>query len=139
MLFNKLSQAVEPFYHNLEIATNAKPWPKILDGTPRRASCNSFGFGGTNAHIILESYIPSVAKKDTAPTLTQLTPFIFSAASERSLKGVLADYSEHLRVNPTINLFDLAYTLYARRTAHSMKVTISATCKFSFLGVKLPR
>ncbi|TGJ85565.1 hypothetical protein E0Z10_g3197 [Xylaria hypoxylon] len=37
--------------HNLKIATKAEQWPRTL----RRASINSFGYGGANGHIILES------------------------------------------------------------------------------------
>jgi hybrid polyketide synthase/nonribosomal peptide synthetase ACE1 len=44
--FNKLSPAVEPFYTNLEILKSAQAWPDLPEGTPRRASVNSFGFGG---------------------------------------------------------------------------------------------
>lgn len=58
LLFDKLSHSVEPFYTNLKIPTVATPWPLLPRGVPRRVSINSFGFGGTNAHIIIESYKP---------------------------------------------------------------------------------
>ncbi len=32
----------------------AEPWP--TNGTPRRAGVNAFGFGGVNAHVVLESH-----------------------------------------------------------------------------------
>lgn len=43
MHFNKLSDKVAPFYHNLEVPTAAKQWPAVPPGQPRRASVNSFG------------------------------------------------------------------------------------------------
>jgi acyl transferase domain-containing protein len=36
---------------NLKVATQVEQWPRAL----RRASINSFGYGGANAHVILES------------------------------------------------------------------------------------
>ncbi|KAJ0106987.1 hypothetical protein J7T55_011082 [Diaporthe amygdali] len=48
--FEKLNPQIKlPF--NVRIPTSATTWPS--DG-PRRASVNSFGFGGANAHVILE-------------------------------------------------------------------------------------
>src|SRR5262249_18720028 len=40
------------------ISTTASPWPPN-SGWPRRAAINGFGFGGTNAHLILEEFHPS--------------------------------------------------------------------------------
>ncbi|CCF38812.1 lovastatin nonaketide synthase, partial [Colletotrichum higginsianum] len=57
LLFNKLSPRVAPFYNHLKITTEAIPWPTVAPGQPRRVSVNSFGFGGTNAHAIVEEYL----------------------------------------------------------------------------------
>ena len=42
----------------LKVATVMEPWPESLVGGPRRLSVNNFGYGGTNAHVILESADP---------------------------------------------------------------------------------
>ena len=44
--FNHLNPAIKPFYSNLEIPTSFRPWPSLADGAVKRASVNSFGFGG---------------------------------------------------------------------------------------------
>jgi acyl transferase domain-containing protein len=44
--FQKLNPAIEPFYQHLKIPLAAEPWPELAAGAPRRASVNSFGFGG---------------------------------------------------------------------------------------------
>ncbi|MCK5798688.1 MAG: acyltransferase domain-containing protein, partial [Deltaproteobacteria bacterium] len=41
-----------PFYIN----TEARPWIRDPASHPRRAAVSSFGFGGTNFHVILEEY-----------------------------------------------------------------------------------
>jgi acyl transferase domain-containing protein len=39
------------------------PGPKTWLGSPRRAAINGFGFGGTNAHLVLEEYNAAYHKK----------------------------------------------------------------------------
>ncbi|KAI0910933.1 hypothetical protein F4823DRAFT_561459 [Ustulina deusta] len=58
--FENLNPEVQPFYTHLQIPTVLMPWPDPPPGQPRRASVNSFGFGGANAHAIIESYTPEV-------------------------------------------------------------------------------
>jgi 3-oxoacyl-(acyl-carrier-protein) synthase/NAD(P)-dependent dehydrogenase (short-subunit alcohol dehydrogenase family) len=48
----KIDLANSPF----TISTQAKEWAENHGHLPRRAGINSFGFGGTNAHLIIEEY-----------------------------------------------------------------------------------
>ncbi|KAI3317853.1 putative polyketide synthase [Xylariaceae sp. AK1471] len=124
MHFNTLSSEVAPFYENLEIATAAKPWPKVTG--PRRASVNSFGFGGTNAHVILEDFDRRAIMSEL-PNSEPYTPFLFSAASEPALKATLLAYLQYLKTNPTIDLRSLSYTLHSRRSALAVRASFAAT------------
>ncbi|CRK15834.1 hypothetical protein BN1708_011576 [Verticillium longisporum] len=42
-------------FTRLEVPTSLTPWPKTRDGV-RRAAIDSFGFGGSNGHAVLEHY-----------------------------------------------------------------------------------
>ncbi|MEE8638183.1 MAG: beta-ketoacyl synthase N-terminal-like domain-containing protein [Candidatus Margulisiibacteriota bacterium] len=52
-----------------QILKEAKPWEKRNKDTPRRAAVSAFGFGGINAHVLLEEWVPpkKSSKKATLP------------------------------------------------------------------------
>ncbi|KAK3369536.1 hypothetical protein B0T24DRAFT_722419 [Lasiosphaeria ovina] len=129
LLLQELNPAVKPFYDELKIVKQAEEWPALPEGVPRRASINSFGFGGANAHAILESYnapIPASQAAQAAGTTSHLTPFNFSASSEKALTRLLEAYASHLRANPTTDLGDLAFTLNTRRSTLPVRITVPA-------------
>ena len=39
------------------VGKESAPWPRRDDRVPRRAAVSGFGFGGTNAHLLLEEYL----------------------------------------------------------------------------------
>jgi acyl transferase domain-containing protein len=93
-------------------------------------SVNSFGFGGTNSHAILESYDPSVHRKplpgDKVEDTPVVLPFTFSAASERTLGALLQKYQEYLESSPSVEPNDLAWSLLKKRSALMYRLTFSA-------------
>ncbi|EXK85226.1 hypothetical protein FOQG_10877 [Fusarium oxysporum f. sp. raphani 54005] len=124
MHFDVLNPKIKPFYDNLEVPTKAIAWPETKKGQPRRASINSFGFGGTNAHAIIEAYEPGTTDSAPGPLFSPLT---FSASSESSLRSLLSSYSGYLKSNPELSLRDLAYTLQTRRSTLAYRVAITAS------------
>ncbi|MBC7840744.1 MAG: type I polyketide synthase [Gemmatimonadaceae bacterium] len=78
----------------IAIPTTLRPWP-TQDG-PRFAGVSSYGIGGTNAHVVLESApepqpAPVIERADGAPLLLPL-----SARSRPALRAMAARYSERL-------------------------------------------
>ncbi|KAI1083471.1 PKSKA1 [Whalleya microplaca] len=127
-------------------------WPITSD--IRRASVNSFGFGGANAHVVIEQgpvsrHVSShkqvavdffdsddegengegnVGGNNSLPTV-----LVFSANHQTSLKNYVKALSGHL-LNPTvsIDLSDLAYTLSERRSRHYYRAfSISRSSKIN--------
>ena len=137
LLFNELATSVKPYYDNLRVLSKSQPWPSLLDGHPRRASVNSFGFGGTNAHAILESYEPIVPENLQSPGAVFM-PFTFSSNSEASLAAQLRAYCNYIPQNPSICLHDLSFTLNSRRTALPVKAVFAAQ-NASDLGSKIDK
>ena len=40
------------------VLSESEPWTRRSDGSPRRAALSAFGFGGINAHVLLEEWRP---------------------------------------------------------------------------------
>ncbi|KDB27634.1 hypothetical protein H109_00584 [Trichophyton interdigitale MR816] len=89
-----------------------------------RASVNSFGFGGANAHAILESYEPVESHMHCGNT-SLFTPLTFSAHSEKSLRGMLDAFSSFLSLENSLDVSDIAWTLQKRRSTLAYKIAIS--------------
>ncbi|RAK98120.1 putative hybrid PKS/NRPS enzyme EqiS-like protein [Aspergillus ibericus CBS 121593] len=126
LLFNRLSPAVAPFAKHLRLPTTLKPWPALPQGAPRRASVNSFGFGGSNGHAILESYEPPKASVTDGASALIATPFVFSAQSERTLVAMLERFADYLQGDSTPSLRDVAWTLHTKRSTFGVRSAITA-------------
>jgi hybrid polyketide synthase / nonribosomal peptide synthetase ACE1 len=136
LLFKNLNPAIKPFYSSLQIPTRAIEWPETHGG-PRRVSVNSFGFGGANAHAILEQYQPESTHRAMSSPTPVFTPFVFSAATEGSLSSTLQAYSDYIKLNhDSLNANDLSWTLSSRRSTLPYRVAFSAE-NLDQLAVKL--
>lgn len=95
----------------LKVPTEPMPWPESAD---ERVSVNSFGIGGSDAHVILDSARSFGASRTAmqVPDTPQL--LVFSGATPESLKQLIQNYKEFLEQNPE-SIGDLAYTLSNRR------------------------
>lgn len=125
LLFRTLNPRVAPFCSNLQIPTAEIPWPSRAAGVPNRASVNSFGFGGTNAHVILEGWRKSHSRPSKI-RLPAILPFAFSATSERAVGAMLRQYHEFLIGNPSLDLVDMAWSLLSRREQFSHRLVLWA-------------
>lgn len=55
--FEKVNPSIPLEEWNIRIATEPTPWPSGI----RRLSVNSFGFGGANAHVVLDDALSMLA------------------------------------------------------------------------------
>ncbi|KAJ5597961.1 hypothetical protein N7537_008045 [Penicillium hordei] len=126
-----MNPRVVPFACRLHVPNTLTPWPSVRPGHPLRASVNSFGFGGTNSHAILESYVPAIHGGLPAVSLAKPIehiprfPFVLSANSAQTLKKKVKQYIELLHSKPQIDLHDLAWTMATRRSELPYRVAFS--------------
>ncbi|KAL4881198.1 hypothetical protein BJY04DRAFT_218375 [Aspergillus karnatakaensis] len=139
--FNQLNPKIRPFYKNLQIPTQTVPWPTVPQGSPRRVSVNSFGFGGTNAHAIIESWdgpgelnghlnghANGHLSNNSGANNSVISggPFVLSANSAPALAASAGALAGYLRSHPDTDLDRFAYTLF-RKTEFPFRAAFSAT------------
>jgi acyl transferase domain-containing protein len=119
---------------NLQFPTESTSWPVL---NVRRASVNSFGFGGSNAHIILEhtsSFFATTGameyrefvdnrRHDTQQASTRLKEpqlVVISAYDESGISRLSKMFDDYFADSAYSNTLpdsqDIAYTLTKRRT-----------------------
>ncbi len=111
--------ASSPFFINTELM----PWAN--DAPTRRAAVSSFGVGGTNVHVVLES-APQTAR-ETASDMPQV--LVLSARSEAALTTACEQLAEHLGQNRGERLEDVAHTLQVGRRPFAARCAVVATSR----------
>ncbi|KQZ02951.1 non-ribosomal peptide synthetase/type I polyketide synthase [Streptomyces clavifer] len=111
-----LNPAIDPATLPYEIPTRLTDWPDH-EG-PARAGVNSFGFGGTNAHVVLEEAPPTPMETHPAPPAQRSWSLLpLSARNPDALKEMAAGIRGELAGDngPAVLLDDLGHTLAHRR------------------------
>ncbi|HEV3036493.1 MAG TPA: condensation domain-containing protein [Candidatus Angelobacter sp.] len=90
---------------------NAEPRDWTSEDLPRRAAVSSFGFGGTNAHAVMEeapTRLPSPSAQDW-----HLVPI--SAHTKTALQAASVNLAGFFDTHPAADLGDVAFTLQSGR------------------------
>ena len=116
----------------LKIPTQREPWPN--GQAPRFAGVSSFGFGGTNAHVVLASYhanaVSSKSDSDQNNASTTSTGceqlFTLSALDDTSLQAMARRYLRFLQSHEACELADICLTANTGRTHLARRLAIIA-------------
>jgi acyl transferase domain-containing protein/ubiquinone/menaquinone biosynthesis C-methylase UbiE/acyl carrier protein len=118
----------------LRVPQRLEPWPETF-GQPPRAGVNSFGFGGTNAHVILEAppqpqtVAPAQAPASLCAELVDRRAWMLplSARSERALSDLARSYLKALpdeRGLKNAALRDICFSATAKRSHHEFRLAL---------------
>lgn len=120
-----------PFY----IVREAVCWSNQRDPhgveLPRVAGVSSFGFGGVNAHVVVEQYLPATASAGASSDADEDGAswlFPLSAQSEAQLVQMASSLADFITVAPahTLRLGDVAYTLQTARDSMQERLLLCA-------------
>jgi len=113
-----------PFYIN----TETRPWIHGAPDAPRRAGVSAFGFGGVNAHVILEEHPSSAESGVSSWRLHWETEVcLVQGASRQDLIEQARRVERYLDSDPMAHLKDLAYTMNTDLRDGSLRLAIVAS------------
>ena len=106
-----------------EMPSQPQSWTTVSGS--RYAGISSFGFGGTNAHFILEEAPSSeTTREQTALFPSYLLPL--SAKSQSALQTLAQQYADYLTTHPEVALQDLCGTASTRRSCFDYRLMVVA-------------
>lgn len=106
---------------NLVVAGTALPLSR--DGEkPRFAGVNSFGFGGTNAHVVISDPVPRGACENHQTIGRDY--LVLTAQSRQALEDLAHAVSQQMRGEPDCSVAHLAAGFQARRDALSERLVV---------------
>ncbi len=113
--------ANSPFYVN----TALTEWKSGI--IPRRAGITSLGFGGTNAHVIVEE-APVQEQGRQGEQGRKYHLLVLSAKTSSALETATVNLANYLKQHPDLNLADVAYTLQVgRQTFNHRRILVCET------------
>ena len=118
--FSRLNPHIQLAGTPFVIPTALVDWPSPQ--ALRVAGVSSFGFGGTNAHVVLEEH--AVPPVEGAARTARAELFTLSAKSPAALAQAVRDHAAALRALPDTLLADVIHTATARRSHHGHRLAV---------------
>jgi myxalamid-type polyketide synthase MxaB len=124
LYFSQLNEHISLAGTRLRIAQDSVPWDAV-NGT-RVAGVSSFGFGGTNAHVIVEEASPQTGGPPPAAN-RPLHLLTLSAKTETALARLAGRYDECLSNRPELAIEDICASANAGRSHFSYRAACVAS------------
>ncbi|QRN93750.1 amino acid adenylation domain-containing protein [Archangium violaceum] len=106
----------------IALVDSSRPW---RGPGPLRAGINGFGFGGTNAHVILEE--PPAHPPRSRSTSTRPPLWTLSARTDSALRATARHLASWLRENPEVDLSDAALSASVSRDPGPHRLALVGT------------
>ena len=117
---------------NLKVVTQTQP---LKETGKLTIGINSFGFGGANAHAILESHEQS----NTTPQKNKIKnfPIILTGKSAAALKDSALNFAAFIKNQTDTAIYDVAYSTVFHRDWHDHRAIFYGNSKETFINTLL--
>jgi len=117
--FTKLNPRISLAGTRISIPTTPQPWPR----EPHRfAGISSFGFGGTNAHIVIED-APAQSRPEGLPE-RPCHILTLSARTDSALKNLAGRMARHLSEHSADSLADICFSANTGRSQFARRLAL---------------
>lgn len=117
----KANPAIQFDAWNVDVPREIKSFEPV-DNAPRRAGVNSFGYGGSNAHVLLEEAPQDVVSH--GETRAEPNILLLSARSDAALHAAAERMASRLEGVTADGFADLCHSLATRRSHYENRVAI---------------
>ncbi|KAF2096276.1 hypothetical protein NA57DRAFT_43427 [Rhizodiscina lignyota] len=128
----------------LAVPTTELEWPPSRTGV-RRASCSSYGYGGANAHVVLDSYKPTAHMKINGVSHVNKSgerPYLIPISSHSQSGGELTKQAlkAYISEKTGLDLRMLSHTLSSNRSFHRVRsFTVGSSANDIVAELSTPR
>ncbi len=126
--FQRLNPHISLDRTPLSIPTESQQWSRSEE--KRLAGVSSFGFGGTNAHIVLQEAGVEIIKAEEQASKDKIERplhlLTLSAKNKFSLVNLVKLYQSYIQSHPEVSLADICFTANTGRTHFEHRLAIVA-------------
>jgi len=123
--FTNPNPRIDFFGLKLDVVTRHRELTRT-DGKPLVAGVNSFGFGGANAHVLLQEAPAKCVDSRPREVASEAPPLFISARTQDALRDMAARYARLLSVESDEHYYDIAHGAVGLRERMEKRLAIKA-------------
>ena len=119
-------------FDELPIRVQTGPAPWSAEKGPPLAGVSSFGFGGTNAHVVLQQVPQSSIENASVSAAKSCYLLPLSARSPEALRAAAQTY-QHFLATSQLSLHDICYSASVRQSHHNYRLAVAGNSSAQLL------